>query len=196
MLKKTFFFHVEKNLFLKLRRATQQQNMPNKRRKAVGASTDGLSTTFPPNIGPALAAYTARREKSTAARRAGRAAERAINRHRTVNDSDEVELLQEQLDAIDESDDDDAAQECDLIKARFEAITKKHNAASAHTANETLTFECCMCLENCDMTELRVNIPCAHGFCSKCGQQPTDAPLFMPCPTCEQAVTAVIIPSF
>jgi hypothetical protein len=113
-----------------------------------------------------------------------------------VNDNDEVELLQEQLDAIDESDDDDAAQECDLIKARFEAITKKHNAGAAHTANETLTFECCMCLENCDMTALRVNIPCAHGFCSKCGQQPTDAPLFMPCPTCEQAVTAVIIPSF
>ena len=60
-----------------------------------------------------------------AAYHAARMAERAVNRYNSVDDGDEVDLLKEQLENIDESEDDgnsnetDATNERDIIRRRF-----------------------------------------------------------------------------
>ncbi len=134
-------------------------------------------------IGP-LAARTELNDKNTTYH-AARVAERAVNRYNSVDDGDEIDLLKEQLDNIDESEDDGTSNESDLsnerniIKRRFEAIAQDHNAGAAKKATEALEgraagkakeackFTCDVCLEECPRaaSDLRILAPCGHGFC-------------------------------
>jgi hypothetical protein len=61
---------------------------------------------------------TDRDRKLVAAYHAARAAERAVNRHNSVDDGDEIDLLKEQLSLIDESEDDGNANETDCSNER------------------------------------------------------------------------------
>ena len=138
-------------------------------------------------------------EKSSAARQAGRAAQRAINRLGAVDDGDELQLLMQQLDAIDESSGDEASQECDIIRNRFQRLAQDANASAAHKANEALTFSCVNCLCIREVLTLRILAPCGHGFCRDCATKSvftSDMGRFLPCPSCDQNVTAVITPYF
>jgi hypothetical protein len=163
---------------------------------------------------------TVRDRKLVAAYHAARVAERAVNRYNSVDDGDEIDLLKEQLENIDESEDDgnskepDISNERDLIQRRFEAIAQDHNACAlkkaqealgraATKANETLRFACAVCLDDCLVrasTGLRILAPCGHGFCAGCVGQltdhPTDPPETFTCPTCRQPVTSVVTPYF
>ena len=139
------------------------------------------------------------REKSSADRQAGRAAQRDINRLGAVDDGDEMSLLMEQLDAIDESSGDEASQECDIIRNRFQRLAQDANASAAHKANEALPFEYVLCLRIREMLTLRILAPSGHGFCCDCATKSvftSDMGRFLPCPSCDQNVTAVITPYF
>jgi hypothetical protein len=66
-----------------------------------------------PKIMPAPGFYA-----RCAAHHAARVAERAVNRYNSVDDGDEIDLLKEQLENIDESEDDGTSNESDLSNER------------------------------------------------------------------------------
>jgi hypothetical protein len=149
----------------------------------------------------AVAAYTARSIKSNDARHAVRAAARAIARNNAVSENDEVDTLNEQLDEIDESEDDESSRECDIIKNRFKRLAKDYNNLAASKSNRELWFTCSVCLDNRLVSVLRILAPCGHGFCSGCveavmtrnadGQDPAPT-----CPTCRGVIASAITPYF
>jgi hypothetical protein len=61
---------------------------------------------------------TDRDRKLVAAYHAARVAERTVNRYNSVDDGDEIDLLKEQLENIDESEDDGNANETDCSNER------------------------------------------------------------------------------
>jgi hypothetical protein len=95
-------------------------------------------------------AQTDRDHTLVAAYHAARMAERAVNRYNSVDDGDEVDLLKEQLENIDESEDDgnsnetDTTNERDIIKCRFCTCLfcrSLSNTAQALTQHTHLRFE-------------------------------------------------------
>jgi len=149
---------------------------------------------------PSPIAKTARERKSIAARQAGRAAQRAINRTNAVLDADEVDTLQAQIDELDELSDEDSAKEYAIIKARFAALAGEHNSKIATEANKDLSFTCAICFDDCSIfacTGLRILTPCGHGFCAGCiaTHMCDDAPISI-CPNCRMPITSVMPPFF
>jgi hypothetical protein len=158
---------------------------------------------------------TARLDKIAAAREADRAAERVMTRlavvslpHNAQSDGDELALLNEQLDDIAAESDDEASEECDIIKARFIAIRDKQNKQAALEANKQaaletnkeLTFTCAICLDDCKLmacTGLRLVTPCGHGFCAACIEDHMCGPApSSDCPTCRKPIASVVTPYF
>ena len=138
-----------------------------------------------------------RLDKSDLARKAGRAAERAMRRTNAMSDDDEVDTLYGQLDAIDDEDDDESSKECDIIRRRFEAIAQDHNASAAEKANVSLQFTCSLCMDNKLMSDLRIVNPCGHGYCQACIEaHMCGNAADTTCPSCRGPITSLISPYF
>jgi hypothetical protein len=171
-----------------------------KRRKQVARGFAGPA----PKIMTAPGFYT-----NCAAHHAARVAERVVNRHNSVDDGDEIDLLKEQLENIDESEDDGTSNESDLsnergiIQHRLEVIAQDAIACTAKQATEAKAkedckFTCAVCLEECPRLPLRILAPCGHGFCSGCVDKLCAPSVTFPpdCPTCREPVTSVVTPFF
>jgi len=161
----------------------------------------GVGNKRPMPFDPAIA-KAARRCRSLAARRAGDAAQRAINRANAVEEDDEVATLEAQIEQLDALSDEDSAKEYDIVKARFDTLAGEHNSKIAHKGSEAFRFKCAICFDDCKLmgcTGLRILNPCGHGFCAGCidihvdvkqmGERPD-------CPSCRALVVSVITPYF
>jgi hypothetical protein len=152
----------------------------------------------PPMSADRIVAKRVRDRMSNAARRAARAAQRAIARYNAVTDYDEVDTLNAQISELDEESDEDSAKEYAIIQARFKALAAEHNAKTTEKANAELTFACAICFENKQMDTVRI-LPCGHGFCSDCidkhmsAAAAEDGPV---CPNCRAPITSVITGRF
>jgi hypothetical protein len=130
-----------------------------------------------------------------------RVALRAAERAAWVNHVYEVDKLKEQVDTIYNDPDVRTHEEVDQIIQQLNQKTAKDLRAATYKANATETFSCGICLSTQKLGELRLIVPCGHGFCDKCtaklqenitrahAHEEKDIP---GCPNCRKKIDSVL----
>lgn len=120
-----------------------------------------------------------------------RVALRAAERASWIGNIYEVKYLQEQVDAIHRDALVDTHAEVDLIIQQLNQRAANDRRKAADAANKTEAFTCCVCMDRSPLSELRLLMPCGHGFCEPCMRAVHVQPL---CPTCRKTINNVIRP--
>lgn len=134
--------------------------------------------------------------KTIAAQVAGRAALRAAQRASWMRMDPEMEIckLQEQLKELNADTALETTEEYDYIINRFTQLGNQSNEKAANEtnkaateANKTNKFTCGICFANQPLSDLRLIVPCGHGFCVSCtGNLQANI-----CPNCRGPKTSV-----